>query len=117
MVVDVSVVSTNSSYNLKLPVHALIFVIMRIVYTRNREVFTIEWLNCLIHIRKNSHRVLWHISNQYSVIPNSRNQLASNFQTNRTEENGKTGGKGKGIPVTGRGDPKGCETSRLPHFV
>jgi hypothetical protein len=24
--------------------------------------------------------------------------------------------KGKAIPVTGRGGPKGCETSRLPHF-
>jgi hypothetical protein len=26
-------------------------------------------------------------------------------------------GKGKAIPVTGRGDPQGCETSRLPHFL
>jgi hypothetical protein len=25
--------------------------------------------------------------------------------------------KGKAIPVTGRGGPYGCETSRLPHFV
>jgi hypothetical protein len=25
--------------------------------------------------------------------------------------------KGKAIPVTGRGGPKGCETSRLPHFI
>jgi hypothetical protein len=25
--------------------------------------------------------------------------------------------KGKAIPVTGRGDPQGCETSRLPHFL
>jgi hypothetical protein len=25
--------------------------------------------------------------------------------------------KGKAIPVTGRGGPKGCETSRLPHFL
>jgi hypothetical protein len=24
---------------------------------------------------------------------------------------------GKAIPVTGRGDPYGCETSRLPHFL
>jgi hypothetical protein len=24
---------------------------------------------------------------------------------------------GKGIPVTGRGGPYGCETSRLPHFL
>jgi hypothetical protein len=24
--------------------------------------------------------------------------------------------KGKAIPVTGREDPLGCETSRLPHF-
>jgi hypothetical protein len=24
--------------------------------------------------------------------------------------------KGKGIPVTGREGPEGCETSRLPHF-
>jgi hypothetical protein len=24
---------------------------------------------------------------------------------------------GKVIPVTGRGGPKGCETSRLPHFL
>jgi hypothetical protein len=23
----------------------------------------------------------------------------------------------KAIPVTGREDPKGCETSRLPHFI
>jgi hypothetical protein len=26
-------------------------------------------------------------------------------------------GKGKGIPVTGREGPQGCETSRLPHFL
>jgi hypothetical protein len=26
-------------------------------------------------------------------------------------------GKGKSIPVTGRGGPQGCETSRLPHFL
>jgi hypothetical protein len=25
--------------------------------------------------------------------------------------------KGKNIPVTGRGGPQGCETSRLPHFL
>jgi hypothetical protein len=25
--------------------------------------------------------------------------------------------KGKDIPVTGREGPKGCETSRLPHFL
>jgi hypothetical protein len=25
--------------------------------------------------------------------------------------------KGKAIPVTGREDPQGCETSRLPHFL
>jgi hypothetical protein len=25
--------------------------------------------------------------------------------------------KGKAIPVTGREDPYGCETSRLPHFL
>jgi hypothetical protein len=25
--------------------------------------------------------------------------------------------KGKTIPATGRGDPWGCETSRLPHFL
>jgi hypothetical protein len=25
--------------------------------------------------------------------------------------------KGKGIPVTGRGGPEACETSRLPHFL
>jgi hypothetical protein len=25
--------------------------------------------------------------------------------------------KGKVIPVTDRGDPYGCETSRLPHFL
>jgi hypothetical protein len=25
--------------------------------------------------------------------------------------------KGKAIPVTGRGGPHGCETSRLPHFL
>jgi hypothetical protein len=25
-------------------------------------------------------------------------------------------GKCKSIPVTGRGGPQGCETSRLPHF-
>jgi hypothetical protein len=24
---------------------------------------------------------------------------------------------GKAIPVTGRGGPLGCETSRLPHFL
>jgi hypothetical protein len=24
---------------------------------------------------------------------------------------------GKAIPVTGRGGPEGCETSRLPHFI
>jgi hypothetical protein len=24
---------------------------------------------------------------------------------------------GKAIPVTGRGGPEGCETSRLPHFL
>jgi hypothetical protein len=26
-------------------------------------------------------------------------------------------GKGKAIPVTGRGGPLGCETPRLPHFL
>jgi hypothetical protein len=26
-------------------------------------------------------------------------------------------GKGKAIPVTGRGGLQGCETSRLPHFL
>jgi hypothetical protein len=26
-------------------------------------------------------------------------------------------GKDKAIPVTGRGGPCGCETSRLPHFL
>jgi hypothetical protein len=26
-------------------------------------------------------------------------------------------GKGKSIPVTGRGSPWDCETSRLPHFL
>jgi hypothetical protein len=26
-------------------------------------------------------------------------------------------GRGKAIPVTGLGDPYGCETSRLPHFL
>jgi hypothetical protein len=25
--------------------------------------------------------------------------------------------KGKTIPATGRGNPQGCETSRLPHFL
>jgi hypothetical protein len=25
--------------------------------------------------------------------------------------------KGKAIPVTGRGSPQGCETSRLPYFL
>jgi hypothetical protein len=25
--------------------------------------------------------------------------------------------KGKDIPVTGRGGPWGCETTRLPHFL
>jgi hypothetical protein len=25
--------------------------------------------------------------------------------------------KGKSIPVTGRGGPEGCETSRFPHFL
>jgi hypothetical protein len=25
--------------------------------------------------------------------------------------------KGKAIPVTGRGEPYGCETSRFPHFL
>jgi hypothetical protein len=25
--------------------------------------------------------------------------------------------KGKAIPITGRGRPQGCETSRLPHFL
>jgi hypothetical protein len=28
-----------------------------------------------------------------------------------------TQGKGKAIPLTSRGWPKGCETSRLPHFL
>jgi hypothetical protein len=27
------------------------------------------------------------------------------------------GKKGKAIPVTGRGGPKGCEASRIPHFL
>jgi hypothetical protein len=27
------------------------------------------------------------------------------------------GVKGKAIPVTGRGGPRVCETSRLPHFL
>jgi hypothetical protein len=26
-------------------------------------------------------------------------------------------GKGKAIPVTGHGGPKGCETSRFPHYL
>jgi hypothetical protein len=25
--------------------------------------------------------------------------------------------KGKSVPVTGRGGPQGCETSKLPHFL
>jgi hypothetical protein len=25
--------------------------------------------------------------------------------------------KSKAIPVTGRGGPQGCETSRIPHFL
>jgi hypothetical protein len=29
----------------------------------------------------------------------------------------KKGKKGKAIPVTGREDPYGCETLRLPHFL
>jgi hypothetical protein len=29
--------------------------------------------------------------------------------------NGK--GKSRAIPVTGRGNPQDCETSRLPHFL
>jgi hypothetical protein len=29
----------------------------------------------------------------------------------------KVKGKGKEIPVTGREDPWGCETSNLPHFL
>jgi hypothetical protein len=29
----------------------------------------------------------------------------------------KSNGKGKAIPVTGRGGPKDCETSRLSHFL
>jgi hypothetical protein len=28
-----------------------------------------------------------------------------------------SGLKGKAIPVTDRGGPQGCETSRLPHFL
>jgi hypothetical protein len=26
-------------------------------------------------------------------------------------------GKGKAMPVTGRGGPQGCETSRVPHYL
>jgi hypothetical protein len=33
-----------------------------------------------------------------------------------TEYPSYTKGKGKAIPVTDRGDPQGCETSRLPHI-
>jgi hypothetical protein len=33
------------------------------------------------------------------------------MKTNRGEE------KGKAIPVTGRGGPQDCETSRIPHFL
>jgi hypothetical protein len=52
MVVDVSVVPTSSSYSLKLPVRTLVFAMMRIVYTRNREVFTKEWLNRLTRVHE-----------------------------------------------------------------
>jgi hypothetical protein len=36
---------------------------------------------------------------------------------NQSEYLPETHGKGKAIPVTGRGGPYGCETSRLPHFL
>jgi hypothetical protein len=37
----------------------------------------------------------------------------------RNATEGETTGnkKGKVFPVTGRGGPQGCETSRLPHFL
>jgi hypothetical protein len=33
------------------------------------------------------------------------------------QNKGKGKGKGKAIPITGREDPLGCETSRLPHLL
>jgi hypothetical protein len=38
----------------------------------------------------------------------------TNLYTNKILSSGK---KGKAIPVTGRGSPQACETSRLPHFL
>jgi hypothetical protein len=36
---------------------------------------------------------------------------------NDLQEESRSINKKKGIPVTGREGPKGCETSRLPHFL
>jgi hypothetical protein len=39
------------------------------------------------------------------------------FKYNRPRDLVGVKGEGKAIPVTGRGGPYGCETSRLPHFL
>jgi hypothetical protein len=47
---------------------------------------------------------------QTCLIDARQQKTASHFSMNKYK-------KRKAISVTGRGDPWGCETSRLPHFL
>jgi hypothetical protein len=51
------------------------------------------------------------VAGKYSIhdISNENGNLLGQFATRN--------GKGKDIPVTGRGGPWGCERSRLPHYL
>jgi hypothetical protein len=42
---------------------------------------------------------------------------ASSSERRKDKVTCEIGKKDKAIPVTGRGGPYGCETSRLPHFL
>jgi hypothetical protein len=51
----------------------------------------------------------------HSLFSQSRN-IRTKIQVSEMKGRRRIGKKGKAIPVTGCGDPYGCETSRLPHF-
>jgi hypothetical protein len=69
---------------------------------------------------------------EWSVLTNNMSQHSKNTQTGTVPVTtielrsakwhyfhlfSYTGKRGKAIPVTGRGGPKGCETLRIPHFL
>jgi hypothetical protein len=54
---------------------------------------------------------------RWEVIPSTRNYFLILKKLELVELLKKERKKVKVIPVTGCGDPQGCETSRLPHFL